>query len=99
MSERQQIQTGEEAQRVLDSGAYQDAMKALRNQIVEQWKACPVRDAEGQLLLLQLAKMADKFEGILYGYVSAGHFAERKIDLDVLRNEGNFTKLRRRMVG
>lgn len=88
---------GEDAQRVLDSAAYQAAMQAMKAQIIEQWKACPVRDAEGQTLLLQLAKLADKFEGILSGLVQAGKFAQHQINLDSERNESKARTFFRRV--
>lgn len=98
MSEQQISQRGLEAGQVLDNEAYKDAMTSLRAQVVEQWKACPIRDKEGQILLLQLAKLADKFEGILQGMVESGKFADRKIKLDELRNESGARKLMRRVL-
>lgn len=88
---------GEDAQRVLDSAAYQAAMTAMKAQIIEQWKGCPVRDTEGQTLLLQLAKLADKFEGILSGLVQAGKFAQHQINLDSERNESKARTFFRRV--
>jgi len=72
-------------------------MTALKAQIVEQWKACPVRDKEGQLLLLQLAKLTEKFESILTGMVESGKFAQHKIDLDSERNESTVRRWIRRV--
>ena len=55
-----------------------------------------MRDIEGQRLLLQLAKLAEKFDGILAGYVQAGKLAQHRIDLDNERNEGLGAKVLRR---
>ena len=96
-NESHTVQIGADAARVLDSAAYQVAMAAMRAQIVEQWKACPVRDREGQFLLLQLAKVADKFEGMLSGMVEAGKLAQRRIDLDSLRDEGPVRQFMRKV--
>lgn len=98
MTDQQASQQGLDARMVLDNEAYKSAMEALRTQVVEQWKACPIRDREGQLLLLQLAKLADKFEGILAGMVEAGKFAAHKIDIDNERNESKARKLIRRVL-
>jgi hypothetical protein len=92
VSERQEAQTGLEAAQVLDNEAYKAAMQSLRDQVIGQWKECPIRDREGQMLLLQLAKLTDKFESILRGYIERGKWAQEKINIDDLRNEG---KLRR----
>lgn len=97
MSLHQTAQDGLEAQRLLDSEIFKTAMQAMKAQIVEQWKACPVRDVEGQTLLLQLAKLADKFEGILSGLVQGGKFAQHQIDLDSERNETPVRKFFRKV--
>jgi hypothetical protein len=97
MTLNQQHQRGVEAAQVLENEAYKQAMASLRAEIVNQWKACPVRDKEGQLLLLQLAKLSDKFEGILSGLIESGKFAKRKLIEDELRNENAAKKLVRRV--
>jgi hypothetical protein len=98
MTDHQMSQQGLDASMVLDNQAYQAAMQALRLQVVQQWKECPIRDKEGQILLLQLAKLADKFEGILSGMVQAGKFAQTKINLDAERNESAGRRLMRRVL-
>jgi len=91
-------QRGQEAAQVLDNQAFQRAMASLKEEITRQWKACPVRDKEGQLLLLQLAKLTDKFEGILTGMVETGKFAQRKLIDDELRNESAARRALRRIL-
>lgn len=98
MTNQQQAQRGLEASQVLDNPAYRAAMDALRAEVVEAWKKCPVRDKEGQVLLLQLAKLTDKFEGVLTGMVEGGKFAQRQLELDDLRNESAGRKLMRRVL-
>lgn len=99
MTEQQTASMGVSARQVLDNAAYQAAMTSLKAQVVQQWKDCPVRDKEGQLLLLQLAKLADKFDGILSGMIEAGKFAEHKIDLDAERDESKGRRVLRRAWG
>lgn len=98
MTNQQQAQRGLEASQVLDNPAYRAAMDALRAEVIEAWKKCPVRDKEGQVLLLQLAKLTDKFEGVLSGMVEGGKFASRQLELDDLRNESAGRKLMRRVL-
>jgi len=93
-----QHQRGIEASQVLDNPAYKLAIETLKDEITKQWKACPVRDKEGQLLLLQLAKLTDKFEGILTGLVETGKFAQRKLIDDKLRNENVARRALRRIL-
>jgi len=98
MTNQQQAQRGLEASQVLDNPAYKAAMEALRAEVIDAWKKCPVRDKEGQVLLLQLAKLTDKFEGVLSGMVEGGKFASRQLELDDLRNESAGRKLMRRVL-
>lgn len=98
MTNQQQAQRGFEAAQVLDNPAYKAAMDALRTEVIEAWKKCPVRDKEGQVLLLQLAKLTDKFEGVLTGMIEGGKFAARQLELDDLRNESAGRKLMRRVL-
>ena len=64
---------------------FQDCDKALKDEIVAEWSRAPVRDVEGQRLLLQLHKLANKFEGLLTGMVENGKLAQ--INLDAERDE------------
>ncbi len=72
---------------MLDNPAFQEAMFQLKDAVIQQWKDCPVRDREGQLLLLQLVKLTDKFEGLLTSMVENGKLAQHRINLDRERNE------------
>lgn len=96
MTNQQIAQQGFEANQVLDNPVYQKAMSSLKEEIVRQWKECPVRDKEGQLLLLQLAKLADKFDGILRGMLESGKLAQHQIDLDSVRNESTLRRMIRK---
>ena len=96
MTESDQVRVARNASEVLNNEAYQKAMAELKAQIVQQWKDCPVRDVEGQRLLLQLVKIADKFDGLLSGYVEAGKLAQHKINLENERNESMAQKIMRR---
>jgi hypothetical protein len=97
MNQHEQIGLGNAASQVLDNPAYIAAMKMLRDEVTAQWKVCPIRDSEGQLLLLQLAKMTDKFEGILSGLVESGKFAHHKLVEDKFRNESKARGLLRKV--
>lgn len=99
MNEQLQVLRGQEAAQVLDNEAFKQAMATLKTSVMEQWKACPIRDHEGQVLLLQLAKLTDKFESILIGMVESGKFAQRQIELDKLRNEPKARQFVRKVLG
>ena len=95
-AETDAIRVARNAAEVLENEAYVKAMASMKAQIVGQWKEAPIRDREGQLVLLQLAKMADMFDGILAGYIQAGKLAQHRINLDKLRNENMAQRIVRR---
>ena len=99
IEQREVIARGQEAARIIESDVFKLALETLRNSVTEQWKNCPIRDKEGQLLLLQLAKLTDKFEGIFVGLVEQGKMVQHKIDLDDARNEPQVRKYYRKVVG
>lgn len=99
MTDQLTILRGKEAQQILDSEAFKLAMQSLKTSVLDQWKACPVRDREGQVLLLQLAKLTDKFESILVGMVDNGNFTQRKIELDSMRDEPRARQFFRKVIG
>lgn len=90
---------GQEAARILESEVFKLAIQTLKDSVNEQWKSCPIRDKEGQLLLLQLAKVTDKFEGIFVGLVEQGKMVQHKIDLDNARNEPQVRRFFRKVTG
>lgn len=89
-------QRGANARLVLENPVYQEAMKSMQQQVVDEWAKCPVRDMEGQKLLLQLHKLTKKFEGLLSGMVETGSLAQ--LDLDAERDESKAQKLFRRVL-
>ena len=99
MTDQQQVLRGQEAAQVLDNEASKLAMESLKTSVLDQWKACPIRDQEGQTLLLQLAKLTDKFESLLIGMIESGKFAQRQIELDKLRNETKARQFVRKVLG
>ena len=99
MNEKQQVLRGKEAAMVLENEAFKAAMQGLKSAVLEQWKQCPVRDKEGQTLLLQLAKLTDKFEGILVGMIDNGKMAQHKLDLDDMRDESRTRRVLRKVTG
>ena len=99
MSDQLTSLRGKDAQLVLDNPAFKLAIETIREAVVTQWKDCPIRDREGAALLLQLAKLTDKFEAILIGMIETGKLSQSKIDLNSLRDESAPRQFMRRVVG
>lgn len=70
-----QTTRGVEAQMLLDNRLLTEALEAIEKEVFDQWMACPARDKDGKEALWQLAKTAQKFRGILVGYVETGKLA------------------------
>lgn len=93
----QQVQRGTEAAQVLENVAFKEALQIMRDDSVRAWRECPIRDREGQLLLLQHAKLVDKFEGILRGLIENGKAAQRRIDIEDARSESKAKRIWRKV--
>lgn len=74
-----QVDKGQTARELLENELLQDALAAIEKEIAAQWLACPARDKEGKEALWQLAKTAEKFRGILTGYVETGKLAAEQL--------------------
>lgn len=90
---------GREAQALLDNPILSEALATLRQATIEQWSSSDMRDQQGQLLLLQLIKTQDRFENLLRGIIDTGKLAQRRIDLDSIRNEPATRKFFRKVIG
>ena len=99
MNEKHEVLRGREASAVLENEAFKAAITSLKSAVLEQWKSCPVRDREGQVLLLQLAKLTDKFESVLIGMIANGTVAQKKIDMNELRDESASRRWVRKVTG
>lgn len=75
MSPQEEINRAEHAQRLLDDTLLQATLAAIKSEVVKAWVECPQRDEEGKEALWQLMKTADKFEGMLWGYINTGSLA------------------------
>lgn len=78
---------------ILNNEVFSEALKAIRDEVFATWIACPQRDAEGKEALWQLAKTADKFEGLLRGYIETGKLATEQ--LKRFEKEGLLQRLKR----
>jgi hypothetical protein len=87
MDAQQTSDMGIHAAQVLENPAFNEALRLMREDVLNQWKACPIRDREGQMLLLQAAKLTDKVESTLRGMLEAGKLASAKLDIEAARSE------------
>lgn len=98
MSEHRASSLGSEAALLLDNPAFNEAMKRLRDDVSAQWMNAPVRDLEGQRLLLITAKIVEKFDATLRGLIQSGNLAQSKIEVNDMRDESNVRRMARHFV-
>jgi hypothetical protein len=70
-----ELNRGEHANRLLQDELLQEALQAIKDEVVATWADCPARDKEGKEALWQLMKTANKFESLLKGYIESGKLA------------------------
>lgn len=87
MDEQQTANMGVEAAQVLANPAFNEALRLMKEDVHRRWKECPIRDREGQMLLLQAARITESVESVLRGMLEAGKLANAKIDIENSRSE------------
>ena len=92
---REQQTRGLRAAEILESDVLLSALKAIEDEVIQQWEACPARDADGKEALWQLFKTSKKFRAILLGYVESGKLATEQ--LNRWEKEGRLRSLARRL--
>lgn len=97
MSEHQAASMGKEAALLLENPAFVEAMARMREDVRRQWMEAPVRDIEGQRLLLITAKLVEKLDGHIRGMVEAGKLAQSRLEINDLRDENGIRRAVRRM--
>lgn len=90
MTEQEHSNMGVFAAQVLENPAFNEALRLMREDVIRQWRACPIRDQEGQMLFLQAAKITDKVEATLRGMFEAGKLANAKVNIDDARSNGEY---------
>ncbi|MBP9131024.1 MAG: hypothetical protein KBF50_12180 [Steroidobacteraceae bacterium] len=93
--ELQETERGRQAAELLAHPLLKEALDAIEAEVVSQWGQCPARDHEGKEALWQLYKTAQKFRGVLTGYVDTGKVAAAKLRR-IDENEGRLRQLLRR---
>lgn len=78
MTPEQEIIRGEEADRVLNTPVFIEAMEKIKSQIVEQWGAASAKDTQSREWLWHHYQAALRFEDILKNVMNTGKMAKLK---------------------
>lgn len=98
MTNQQTFDMGEDARRVLESPAFNEALRLMSEDALERLKQCPIRDHEGRLLLAQAARLTDKVAETLRGMLEAGKMAKAQIEIDSARSESRVKRVLNRVL-
>ena len=96
---QRQMNMGEEAARLLENPAFEEMWRRMDAEIHKAWLTCPVRDMEGQLLLLQQAKLCNRMRETVIGMLEQGKLAASKMPIDDIRNENAARRGLRSVIG
>jgi hypothetical protein len=96
MSLDEEARRGDEARRIVEDPLVQEALRAIREEIISQWSQTPARDSEAREWIWRHYKVVEKFEGLLRSYIESGRFARLKLQEEESRLE-RFKQGARRM--
>ena len=98
MTHQQIADMGEDARRVIENPAFNEALRLMAEDAIERLKECPMRDHEGRLLLAQAARLTDKVAETLRGLLEAGKMAAAQIEIDSARSESRVKRALNRVL-
>lgn len=87
-----EVTRGAQAQSLLDSEIYREAVSSVHDAIIAKWESCPIRDVEGQHELKLMLKLLADLEQNIKEVVNTGKLKRLQIERDrgVLRRAVGF---------
>jgi hypothetical protein len=80
MNAQEEIERGGKAQRLIDDEMYIESMAGVREAIIKQWEACPIRDKEGQHELKLMLKLLSDLQANIKTIADTGKLAQINIE-------------------
>jgi predicted ArsR family transcriptional regulator len=75
----QRLARGDRAREVLENEEFNSAFEAIQQEIIEQWKSAPARDADGREKLWTMLKLSDKLKAALTSTLETGKLAKAEL--------------------
>lgn len=82
MTPEQESARGTRAEQLLKSDIYRESVGKVRQGIIEQWSASPLRDREGHYALRVMLKLLDDLEQNIVSVANGGKVARAQIEAD-----------------
>jgi hypothetical protein len=79
MSPEQEVQRGNRAQQILDDPLVKAALDDIGNRIIEQWRACPVKDVELREKLWMMFNVRHAFIDAMREHIDTGKLAKKSL--------------------
>lgn len=79
MTQDERARRGQQAARLLSDPLLKEAFDVIDAEIVREWRAAPVRDADGRERLFLMAKLLEKLRSHFDSVISDGKLAEAEI--------------------
>lgn len=89
MTPEKEAEQGRKAELLLDNPIYKDSIEAVREAIIAQWQACPIRDKEGQHELKLMLKLLNDLTANIRLVAETGKLAKLQIDQSLGRRARN----------
>lgn len=94
MTPEEALRRANQAKQVFEQPIVQETLDFMEREIMEQWKACPVRDVEAREAMWRLAVTTGKFRDLLRGTMESGKLAADQIH----RKESAIEKIKNKVV-
>lgn len=83
-----EIARSREAEQIINTPIYVEAMAKMRQGIIDKWAACPARDTEGREWLWQHYQVALKFEEAFTEVLNTGKLALKEREMSLAEKVG-----------
>lgn len=75
-----EVAKAEAAKRIYEDPLFKEALKIVREAILDQWSSTPARDVEGREWLWMLHQSANRFENVFKSWMETGELAKRALE-------------------
>ena len=79
MTPEEMLRRANQARQVFEQPIVQETLDFMEKEIMEMWKACPIRDVEAREALWRMAVTTGKFRELLRGTMESGKLAADQI--------------------
>lgn len=79
MTPEEALRRANQARQVFEQPIVQETLDFMEKEIMEAWKACPIRDVEAREALWRMAVTTGKFRELLRGTMESGKMAADEI--------------------